>query len=429
MSTAMSQISFTAFASLALAATAAASNTWYVDVNGTAPGTGTAADPYTSIQYAVTRPTTLGGDTVLVAPGTYVENVRMTGSNMHVRSTAGPAHTFIKPALPGSTVHLDVGLQYPTLDGFTIFPPFAGQPSGAAVAGIFLYDASVTGCVVRSIPGYQGAGVFVIGQGLLSNCTITGNGLGIGVDNFGGQLGLTDSIVTGNVFDLSITGVGGAYFQYCAGITNVNVGALGWTNIHQGPGNLSGDVGFWDSAKADLHLRPGSMCIDAGNPALPPDPDGSLPDIGALRFDSSYAPGPLNYCAGKLNSDGCVPSIGAVGSASASTGAPFAITAINEVANKSGLLFFGFGERAQPFQGGLHCIALPTKRVGAQTAAGVGPCGGVYNFDMGAYIQSGIHPGLLPGALVFAQWWSRDPLDPQGYGTGLSDALYFGIAP
>ena len=36
---------------------------------------------------------------------------------------------------------------------------------------------------------------------------------------------------------------------------------------------------------------------------------------------------------------------------------------------------------------------------------------------------------LLPGALVFAQWWSRDPLDPQGFGTGLSDALYFGIAP
>ena len=123
------------------------------------------------------------------------------------------------------------------------------------------------------------------------------------------------------------------------------------------------------------------------------------------------------------------PAIGTIGSASASSTAPFAITAVNELANKNGLLFFGFGERAQPFQGGLHCISLPTKRVGVQTSAGSGACGGTYNFDMRAYIQGGTHPGLIAGALVYCQWWSRDPLDPAGFDTGLSNALSFGIAP
>ena len=46
-----------------------------------------------------------------------------------------------------------------------------------------------------------------------------------------------------------------------------------------------------------------------------------------------------------------------------------------------------------------------------------------------AFDTGGVHPGLVPGALVYCQWWSRDPLDPAGFGTGLSDALRFGIAP
>ena len=46
-----------------------------------------------------------------------------------------------------------------------------------------------------------------------------------------------------------------------------------------------------------------------------------------------------------------------------------------------------------------------------------------------ALIQGGQDPLLVPGTTVDAQWWSRDPLDPTGFGTGLSDALEFTIAP
>ena len=44
---------------LALAPLASAQTTWYVDVSGTPPGTGSAADPYTSIDYALNQPATV----------------------------------------------------------------------------------------------------------------------------------------------------------------------------------------------------------------------------------------------------------------------------------------------------------------------------------------------------------------------------------
>ncbi|MEO6708302.1 MAG: hypothetical protein ABI054_01775 [Planctomycetota bacterium] len=56
-------------------------------------------------------------------------------------------------------------------------------------------------------------------------------------------------------------------------------------------------------------------------------------------------------------------------------------------------------------------------------------CGGSYAFDMQAHTQGGTQPSLVPGALGYCQWWSRDVLDPAGFGTALTDALCFGIAP
>jgi len=42
---------------------------------------------------------------------------------------------------------------------------------------------------------------------------------------------------------------------------------------------------FVDPEHGDFHLRPGSPCIDAGDPKSPPDPDGTRPDIGAFYYD------------------------------------------------------------------------------------------------------------------------------------------------
>ncbi|HTF87279.1 MAG TPA: hypothetical protein VK843_02640 [Planctomycetota bacterium] len=413
----MNRFPLFAAAFFALIPTVSASNTWYVDINGTAPGTGTIADPYTSIQYAAMRPATLDGDTLLVAPGTYPESLHVVTKFVSIKSIAGPELTVIKPGVPGGGVHFDGGFTNPMLDGFTV------------LGRVSLYDAGIHRCIIRPYDGNPGGGMFIQGSGSVTDSTITGCYMGIALDNFTGTVSLRDSILTGNTFDISATGASHAYWSYCAGITTFNLGGNGQAALHPGLGNVSGDVGFWDPARLDFHLRPGSQCIDSGDPSSPLDPDGSPHDIGALTYDPTYAPAPSVYCTAKTNSQGCVPAIGAIGSASASSGTPFSITAANELANKPGLLLLGLGKVAQPFQGGVLCVQSPIKRVGAQISAGAGVCGGTYSFDMAAYIVSGAHPGLVPGVLVDCQWWSRDVLDPAGFGSALSDAVSFGIAP
>ena len=54
-------------------------------------------------------------------------------------------------------------------------------------------------------------------------------------------------------------------------------------------------------------------------------------------------------------------------------------------------------------------------------------CSGTLGVDFNAVIQSGSDPGLVAGACVYAQFWSRDPADPSG--SNLSDALAFRIEP
>lgn len=60
----------------------------------------------------------------------------------------------------------------------------------------------------------------------------------------------------------------------------------GWPGI----GNFDADPDFWQLAAHDYHLLPSSPCIDAGDPLDPPDPDGSVEDVGALWADPDYVP-------------------------------------------------------------------------------------------------------------------------------------------
>ncbi|MBL7191584.1 right-handed parallel beta-helix repeat-containing protein [bacterium] len=52
--------------------------------------------------------------------------------------------------------------------------------------------------------------------------------------------------------------------------------------------NIFADPLFVNPAGGDFHLQAGSPCIDAGDPDSPPDPDGSIADMGAFPYDSSW---------------------------------------------------------------------------------------------------------------------------------------------
>lgn len=60
-----------------------------------------------------------------------------------------------------------------------------------------------------------------------------------------------------------------------------------------GTGNINADPLFVNPTGNDYHLMPGSPCIDAGDPASPPDPDGTRADMGAYYFDQSGPQGNL----------------------------------------------------------------------------------------------------------------------------------------
>jgi hypothetical protein len=140
---------------------------------------------------------------------------------------------------------------------------------------------------------------------------------------------------------------------------------------------------------------------------------------------------PRAYCRALTTSNGCVPGLASSGIPSASSSAPFLVTATGLRNRKLGMLVYGFGAQARPFQGGSLCIAPPFRRTAPRDSGGspahVDDCTGTFALDFNPRIQSGLDPRLVPGAEVDAQHWSRDP--GASLGSGLTDALHFRIRP
>ena len=143
---------------------------------------------------------------------------------------------------------------------------------------------------------------------------------------------------------------------------------------------------------------------------------------------SDVSPGASTYCTAKINSLGCAPSIVMSGTPSYTNPTPFNVQAINELSQKNGLLFYGFGLASLPFQGGTMCVDPPVQRTPVQWSGGSMPgdnCTGSYSYDFNQRIQAHTDPNLLPGVEVFCQYWSRDPASAST--TNLSNAGRFTI--
>lgn len=187
---------------------------------------------------------------------------------------------------------------------------------------------------------------------------------------------------------------------------------------------------FTREAQASLH-PPFLDSFDAipGRHCLQVEYDSTSGPIAIYEVPCTH---PVVYCTAKPNSLGCTPSIGSSGAASALSTSPFLVTGANFVNNKNGVLLYSSIQAATPFQGGTLCIAPTATHSPVLNSGGSSSgmdCSGAFAWDFNQRIQSGVDPTLIPKAVVYAQFFARDPADPTGFGTSLSNALRFDICP
>jgi len=197
-----------------------------------------------------------------------------------------------------------------------------------------------------------------------------------------------------------------------------------------GVGNISSPPMFWAPAQLDCYLKPGSPCIDTGDPGGPRDPDGSLPDMGALTFDSAHCGQPFNFCLAIPNSLGCTPAIEYSGLPMFGGSDDFLVGATGVPNNTNGMLVWSLSRSYEALPTGCYvgCLQPPFVVTPAQSSAGNpagADCSGGYSFHFSeSYMAS---QGLPVGTSVYAQYWYRDAGSPPPGGMGRTDALEFTI--
>ena len=139
------------------------------------------------------------------------------------------------------------------------------------------------------------------------------------------------------------------------------------------------------------------------------------------------------YCTSGTTTNGCLASISATGSASATGSTDFDITIANVEGQKSGIVFYGVsGPTAAPWGStSFLCVKAPTQRTPTQNSGGTtGACDGTLSLDWNAYQSA--NPGALGspfavGSACWMQGWFRDPQATKT--TNLSDGLTFTFSP
>ncbi len=266
-------------------------------------------------------------DTVLVQPGTYVENLNFKGKNLVLMSSE-----FVAKKMLGMESEFSYQDYSTIIDGGAagrVFTFENFEDTRSVIAGLIIqngyaevgggvrcYDTSavtITHNIFRDNHTSGGAGAIFAHTGnvIIKNNLIINNSSEL---SWGGGIYLLRSkgIIANNVIygNSAVLGGGGIYVN--AGTPSIynNIiwnntstsggNEIGWLDIFPtitysdikggwtGTGNIDLDPMFVDPANGDFGLMAGSPCIDAGDPNSPLDPDGTVADMGAYcYFDPS----------------------------------------------------------------------------------------------------------------------------------------------
>ncbi len=285
----------------------------------------------------------VNGDTVLVAPGVYIENIRYYLTALCLISSDGASVTTIQAANPDTAVVsiIDGEPKGTELNGFTI--------TGSNASGISCKFSSptvrnnhVTANFSDTYNRSAGINMSFTSGSLIQNNIISGNGSS--EDRYGPAIQFSESsdfdTVSYNVLfdnvgvgDIRATGlISGMILQNNtisvtthSGLLNQGYGSINAKNnivffskshaffagtggdivaeynctfgnfsdynFTPGAGNIYQPALFVDTTDHDYRLLPSSPCINAGDPDPQyNDPDGTRNDMGAIPFDASTAP-------------------------------------------------------------------------------------------------------------------------------------------
>ena len=243
--------------------------------------------------------------------------------------------------------------------------------------------------------GGRGGGVYAAGGGAqisLDHCTLSGNTAGWegggGAAGNGGILDLHNSIVWGNM---------GGPAPSLVEVHPTSVVTASWSDVEggwPGVGMIDADPLFADPSDITFLLQAGSPCIDAGDPAGPMDPDGSVADQGAAPFGlPGNAWTDLGFAKPGWSGDPLL-----TGTGNLLPGTPATVTLTQAAPFTNLFLIVGTATSYQPVFGGTlvpqpsFWMMLPTD-VGGASAFGWPST-----------------PALPPGFQIFFQAWILDPV-------------------
>ena len=243
----------------------------------------------------------------------------------------------------------------------------------------------------------------------LDRCTVIGNSGDFRFAGFRGNQ-ISNSIVWGNVSTVPASSVTQADYQSAT-----------FSMIQGVASSIPGPPLLFGRHVGDARLLPASPAIDAANPGLPTDPDGSRADVGARAFDPSARPESAErFCEPKISAMGCTPNVQPIG-APAFSGAPMVLLVEGVPSGSAGILLLSSTAKATPFFGGTLCVGGSIVRAGLAGAIPTAGCGDALVFSIGSSELATV--GSAPGEFLFGQVWFRDAAHPDGTGVGVSEAF------
>lgn len=352
--------------------TALAQTSWYVDASSAGPGTGTSGDPFPTLASAFANPALVDGDEILVRPGVYTENV-FNDRSVDLIATGDASNTVLE-ATDGPIV--EVGFQdrtvIQTIRGFH----FRGSSTQVGVLDP-VYNSSIR----------------------IDRCVFSD--LAVGIDNLFGVVNVVHCDLTRCDIGLRARGAHITYLQESVLWGNDDDVYEELFHVEDRNCQFADPINF---GLDDFHRRRVSPAIDAGpvGPGFELDPDGTAPDLGALRYDASHPNGDT-FCFNPANSTGEARRMRVTGTTSLTglqSGGTLTLNVESCPASATGVFLWGTTPSEIPIASGSLCVGGAILRLDVVQTDGDGRATHA--------LDAAMTQGLVAGDERPVQFWHRD---------------------